>query len=113
VQSLGVAPGFGQVASHGVLVDADQATGGPRPAAFPDVLQDGEGLIVGQACVLQDGPLALGEGTLAGAAVDQADPPALAAPAAEVEVFIAPDAGIRALGILTAQVFDGDHDGHP
>ena len=56
--------GHGHVARHGVLVDIDQAAGGSCPAAFPDVLQDGEGLVVGQSGVLQDGPLAFGEGAL-------------------------------------------------
>ena len=103
----------GPLARHGVLVHLDQAAGGPCPAAFLDVLQDGEGLVVGQAGVLQDGAFTLGEGPLAGAAVDQADPPALAAVATEVEVFPAPDAGLGALGILTAEMLDGDHGGHP
>ena len=106
-------PGEGQVARHGVLVHLDQAAGGSRPAALAEVLQDGEGLVVGQAGLLQDGALALGEGALAGAAVDHADPPALAAPATEVEVFAASDAGIGASGILATEVFDGDHAGHP
>ena len=113
VESLGVGPGEGRVARHGVLVDPDQAAGGARPAALAEVLQDGEGLLVGQSGLLQDGALALGEGALAGAAVDHADPPALAAPAAEVEVFAATDAGIGAVGILATQAFDGYHGGHP
>ena len=83
---------------------------------LPELLrevQDGKRFVVGQAGVFQDGSFALGEGPLAGAAVDQADPPALAAEATEVEVFPASDAGIGAVGILTAEVLDGDHVGHP
>ena len=75
-----------QVACHGVLVHLDQAAGGPRPASLPEMLEDGQGLLVGQSGVLQDGPLAFGEGPLASAAVDQADASGFAAPAAEVEV---------------------------
>ena len=105
--------GLGQVAGHGVLVHLDQAAGGPGPAALAEVLEDGQGLLVGQAGVFQDGPLALGEGPLAGAAVDQADASGLAAPAAEVEVFTASDTGLGALGILATEVFDRDHAGHP
>ena len=105
--------GLGQVAGHGVLVHLDQAAGGSRPAALAEVLQDGQGLVVGQSGVLQDGALAFGEGTLAGAAVDQADASAFAALAAEVEVFTASDTGMGAVGILAAEVLDGDHDGHP
>src|SRR4029077_13456922 len=96
-----------------VLVDPDQAAGAARPAALPEMLQDGEGLLVGQSGLLQDGALALGEGMLAAAAVDHADPPALAAPAAEIEVFDATGAGIGASRILATQVFDGYHGSHP
>src|SRR5206468_9492173 len=56
VKRLGVGSGECQVAGHGVLVDLDQAAGGPGPAAFPEVLQDGQGLLIGEAGVFQDGP---------------------------------------------------------
>jgi len=59
-----------QVTCHGVLVDIEEATGGPCPTSFLDVVQEGQGLVVGQAGVFQDGPLALGEGAFAGPAVD-------------------------------------------
>ena len=105
--------GLGQVAGHGVLVHLDQAACGPRAAAFPEVIQDGQGLLIGQSGLLQDGALALGEGSLAGAAVDQADASAFAAVTAEVEVFAAPDPGLGAVGILAAEVLDGGHAGDP
>jgi hypothetical protein len=57
VEFLGVGAGFGQVARHGVLIDLDQATGGPRPAAFLDVLQDGEGLSSGRRACSRTVPL--------------------------------------------------------
>jgi hypothetical protein len=113
VESLGMSPGEGRVPRHGVLIDPDQTAGGARPAALAKVLKDREGLVVGQSGLLQDGALALGEGVLAGAAVNHADPPTLAAPAAEVEVFAATDAGIGAVGILATQAFDRYHGGHP
>src|SRR3954453_19510335 len=81
VEPLGMGPGEGRVPRHGVLIDPDQAAGDARPAALAKVLEDGEGLVVGQSGLLQDRALALGEGALTGAAVDHADPPALAAPA--------------------------------
>jgi hypothetical protein len=102
-----------QVGCHCVLVHLDRTAGGPGPAAFAEVLEDGQGLLVGQSGVLQDGPLALGEGPLAGAAVDQADASGFATPATGVEVFTASDTGLRAIGILTAEVLDGDQDSHP
>src|SRR3954469_6261346 len=61
VELLGVGAGQGQVAGHGVLVHLDQAAGGPRPAALAEVVQDGQGLAIGQSGVFQDGALALGE----------------------------------------------------
>jgi hypothetical protein len=60
------------------------------------VIEDGQCLVVGQAGVFQDGAFAFGEGTLADAAVDQADAARLATPAAEVEVFTASDTGLGA-----------------
>jgi hypothetical protein len=113
VEFLGVGTGDGQVTGDGILVHINQATGGSRPTAFLDVLQDGQCFVVGQSGVLQDGPFSLGEETLAGTAVDQADPMILSAPASKGEISVAPDTGIRALGILTTQVFDGYHSGHP
>jgi hypothetical protein len=101
--------GQGDVACHGILVHTDEASGGPGPAALADVIQDVEGLGVGQSGLLQDGALAFGEAGLAGAAVDHADAMAFATPAPEGEISVAPAAGIGALGILAAEVFDGMH----
>jgi hypothetical protein len=63
--------------------------------------------------LLQDGPLALGEVGLAGAAIDHANPLALATPASEDEISLTPLAPIGAIGILTAKVFDGMHGDPP
>src|SRR5512135_599354 len=92
-----------------VLVHTDPAAGGPGPAALAEMIQDIEGLCVGQSGLLQDGALALGEADLAGAARDPPDPPGRAAVAAEGEISEAPAAGIRASGILATEVFDGMH----
>jgi hypothetical protein len=101
--------GPGEIAGDGILVHADQATGGPGPAPLAEVIQDVEGLRVGQSGLLQDRPLAFGEAGLAGATVDHPDAPGLAAVAAEDEIPVAPAAGVGALGILAAEVFDGMH----
>src|SRR3954452_16432479 len=97
--------GLGDVARHRVLIHLHQATGGPGPAALADVVQDGMGLLVGQAGLLQDGALALGEAGLAGAAVDHPDASSLAAVASEGEITDTSSAGIGAVGILAAEVF--------
>jgi hypothetical protein len=77
------------------------------------MLEDGQGLVVGQPGVLKDGAFAFREGTLASAAVDQSDASALAAVTAEVKVFAAPNTRLGTGRILTAKVFDGDHASHP
>jgi hypothetical protein len=103
--------GHGDVTCDGVLVHADQATGGPGPAALAEVVQDVEGLGIRQPAVLQDGALALGEACLAGAAVDHADAAGLAAVTPEGEISEPPATRFGALGILAAEVFDGRHAG--
>ena len=55
VKLLGVDAGECQVACHGVLVHIDQAARGSGPSAFPEVIEEGQCLLVGQAGVLQDG----------------------------------------------------------
>jgi hypothetical protein len=105
--------GQGDVACDGVLVHADQATGGPGPAALADVIEDIEGLLVGQSGLLQDGAFAFGEAGLAGPAIDHADASCLAAVATEGEIPVAPLTGVWALGILAAEVTDGMHDDSP
>jgi hypothetical protein len=77
------------------------------------VIQHIEDLLVGQAGLLQDRPLAFGEAGLAGAAIDHADAFALAAPAPKGEISVAPEAGIGAVGILAAEVLDGMHADPP
>ena len=101
------------VACHGILVDIHQATGGSCPAAFADVFQDGQGLVVGQSGVLEDGPLTFREASLADATVDHPNPPALPTEAAEDEISAASETGVGAGGILTTEAFDGRHDDRP
>lgn len=73
------------------------------------MVQDGVDLRVGQAGLLQEGPFALREVGLAGAAVDHANPLAFAAPAPEDEISLTPLAPIGAVKILAAQLLDGMH----
>ena len=99
--------GQGDVACDCVLIDMNQATGGPGAAALSDVVQEVAGFRLGEAGLLQDGALAFGELGLAGAAGDHADSLALAAPAAEGEISAAPEPGLGAVGILATEEFDG------
>src|SRR3954468_876153 len=107
VEVVGVAAGLAQVAGDGVLVDFDQAAGGPGAGALADVLQDADGLVQGKPGVFQRGAFALGEGAFAAAAVGHADALAPARPTAEIQVALAAFAPVRAVGILAAEVLDG------
>src|SRR5438067_7382382 len=68
-------------------------------------------LRVGQPGLPQDGAVAPGGASLAGAAVGHRDAPDLAAVAAGAETSAAPAARTGASGILAAKVFDGRHAG--
>ena len=103
-------PGQGQIAGDCVLIDLCQAAGSPRAAAFAEVTQHRGDLLVGESRLFQDGPLALREASLTGAAVHHADAFSLATPAAEGEISLAPTARIGAMGILAAEALDGLHE---
>ena len=85
----------------------DHAAGGPGPTALPEVVQDVADPLIGQAGLLQDRALAFRETGLASATVDHADAFALAAGAAESEITVAPEAYVRAVGILATESFGG------
>ena len=106
----GVAAGLEGVANDGVLIDARQASGLPDAAAVLEVLEDGEGLVVGQSCAEQGGALALREAQLAGAAGEHA---ALVRAVAEGDAEVAPaaQAVVRALGVLAAEQVKVFHEG--
>ena len=99
--------GFGEVAGHGVLVHADQAAGGPGPAALAEVIEEVKGLGIGQSGLLQDGALAFGEAGLTSAAVDHADAMALATVAPKGEISVALYVLVGAVVILVEDLFDG------
>jgi len=105
--------GQDHVPGHRILVHADHPAGCPCPAALTDVVQDVEDRLVGQAGLLQDGPLALGEVSLAGAAVDHADAFAFAAPTPEDEISLAPGEPIGTFGVLATELVDGIHADSP
>jgi hypothetical protein len=106
----GVVAGLEGVANDGVLIDAGQASGLADAAAVLEVLEDGEGLVVGQSCAEQGGAFTLGEALLAGAAGEHA---ALAGAVAEghAEIVLAAPTVVRALGILAAEQIKVFHEG--
>src|SRR4051812_7445418 len=95
----------------GVAIDADQPSGGADAAALIEVLEHGEGLLLGEMAVEQGRALALGEAVLAGLAVEQPDVILLAVAGADREIagVTAPVEG--ALGILTAEAREVVHAG--
>src|SRR4051812_42904015 len=97
--------------AHGVGIDADQASGGADAAALVEVLEHGEGLLLGEMAVEQGRALALGEAILAGLAVEQPDVILLAVAGADREVAGVPAAVEGALGILTAEAREVVHAG--
>jgi len=72
--------------SDGVGIDADQAPGGSDAAALVEVLEHGEGLLLGEMAVEQGRALALGEAVFAGLAVEQPDVVLLTVAGADGEV---------------------------
>ena len=99
---LGVGAGLEGVANDGVFIDTRQASRLPDTATVLEVLEDGEGLSVGQSCAKQSGALALGEALLAGTAGEHA---ALVWAIAEgdAEVALAAQTVVRALRVLAAE----------
>ena len=101
--------GLEGVADDRVLIDAGQAGGLADAAAVLEVLEDGEGFVVGQSCAEQGGALALGEALLAGAASEHAAV-VLAVTEGDAEVAPAAQAVVGALGILAAEQVKFFHD---
>jgi hypothetical protein len=96
-------------ADDGIPVDADQASGGPDPAVLGEVVEHGEGLVLGQMGVEQGRALALGEAGSAGLAVEQADLVVLAVAGAGGEVCGVASAVEWALRVLTAEACEIVH----
>jgi hypothetical protein len=102
VAVVGVLAGPQGVADDRVLIDPRQAGGLAHAAAVLEVLEDGQGLGVGQANAEEGGALALGEALLAGAAGEH--PAAVAAVVeADAEVALAAQTVVLTVGVLTAE----------
>jgi DNA-binding NarL/FixJ family response regulator len=95
----------------GVGIDADQAPGGSDAAALVEVLEHGEGLLLGEMAMEQGRAFALGEAVFARLAVEKSDVVLLAVAGADREIAgIA--AGVEgALGVLAAEAREVVHAG--
>jgi hypothetical protein len=103
VELAGVLAGQSGVADHGVAVHLHQASGGPDAVAFGQVLEDRDGLLLGQLRAEQGRPLAFGEAVLAGAAVEQPALLVLAVAGADGQVSEPALAVIRTLLVHAAE----------
>jgi hypothetical protein len=102
-------PGSAGQAADGVLINADKPPGGADAAALVQVLEDGEGLLLGEMAVEEGRPLALGEAVLAGVAVKQSDVVLVAVAGADREIA-GVAAGIDgAVGVLAAEAREVVH----
>jgi hypothetical protein len=102
-------PGGAGQPQHGVAVDADEAAGLADAIPLGQVLQDGDGRLLGEVAAIQRGALALREAGAAGIAVELAELLVLADAAADREV---PGVALtieRAVGILAAEAGEFVH----
>jgi hypothetical protein len=109
VAFLGVPAGDHGQPHHRVLVDPDQAARLANAAAFLQVLEDGDGFVLGQLAAVQRRAFAFGEASLAAAAGE--DAALFVGPVAETdaEVVEAAAAVVGALLVLAAESFQVVH----
>jgi hypothetical protein len=107
---VGVVPDAKGIAHGGIFSDADEAAGGTAATAVLEVLQQGEGLVVGEARGEQRGAGALGEAAVAGPAGQHT--PLLIGTVAEShpEVSLAALPVVGALGVPAAEAVEVIHE---
>jgi hypothetical protein len=96
-------------ADYGVLVDAGQAAGLADAHALAEVVEDGEGFVLGESAVEQGGALPLAEAVLAGAAGEVTPLLVWAVAESHAEVAQTTPTVVGAVGILAAKVFEFVH----
>jgi hypothetical protein len=99
-----MASGQPAVADHGVGGHADKSSGGPHAAAIGDVLEQGDGLVLGQLRSEEGRASAFGEPVAAGAAVQEPDVLVLAVAGADRQVVEATLAEVGATLVLAAEM---------
>ena len=96
--------GEAAIAADGVGMDVDQPGRLADAAALVDVLEEGEGLVLGQVGAIQRCALALGEAGAAAAAIEQAKLPVLAKSAGDGEISGTAAAEVGAVGIEATEL---------
>src|SRR5262249_29385631 len=109
---LGVGAGPQGVADDRVFIDAGQPCGLADAAAVLQVLEDAEGLVVGQSRAEAGTRSAFREACLAGATDEQAALFAGAITEADTKVVTAAQPIIGAVGVLTAKEAEVVHERH-
>jgi len=109
VELVGLLAGHHGQADDRVLVHLDQATGLSHPTTLLQMLQDGNGLVVGQLAAVQGRPFAFREALLAASTSQHAGVFFGSVAEADAEIIQAPAAVIGALGVLAAEVFQVVH----
>ncbi|HJZ56878.1 MAG TPA: hypothetical protein VKE74_18055 [Gemmataceae bacterium] len=107
---VGVLTGGTGEPDDGVAVDADEPPGGADAAPLVEVLEDGQGLLLGEVAAVQRGALPLGEAGPAGVAVELAELLVLAEATADREVAGVAPAVERAVRVLAAEVGEVVHE---
>jgi hypothetical protein len=107
----GVGPSAQGVADDRVFIDPDEASGLPDAATILQVLENGKGSVVSQACAEPGRALAFGEALLAGATREHAAL-VLAVAEADTEITAAAKAIVGAIRVLTAEEVQVFHEQH-
>jgi hypothetical protein len=100
------------VADHGVFIDSSQAGGLPDATAVLQVLEDIEGLLVGESGAKEGGAFAFGKADLAGAAGQHASLLVGTVAETDAKVASAPQAIIGAVGVLATEEVKVFHEQH-
>jgi hypothetical protein len=100
---VGMTSGGAGQSDDGVGSDADEAAGLSDAVALGQVVEDGDGRLLGESAAVQGCALALGEASAAGVAVEEAILLGLAVVAADREVAGVALAVERTVGILAAE----------
>jgi hypothetical protein len=100
------------IAGNGVLIDAGQPSRLASATAILEVLQDVQGLVVGQPGAEQSSAFAFGEAALAGAAGEHPSLFTGSVVEADADVALTPQAIIRTVGVLTTEEIKVFHEQH-
>jgi hypothetical protein len=106
---VGMLSGGAGQSDDGIRSDADEAAGLSNAVALGQVVEDGDGRLIGESAAVQGRALALGEAGTAGVTVELAKLLVLAVVATDREVAGVAPAVERTVGILAAEAGEVVH----